>query len=69
MIKSIDAEVDEAGVLHPLEPEVELPRGRVRLSWEAGPDHSGYLLSEAALAKHWDSPEEDEAWAYLQPAK
>ena len=23
------------------------------------------LLSEAALAKDWDTPEEDEAWAHL----
>ncbi len=25
-----------------------------------------YLLSESALAKDWLSPEEDEAWKYLQ---
>jgi antitoxin MazE len=26
----------------------------------------GIVLSRSALAKEWDSPEEDEAWAYLQ---
>jgi hypothetical protein len=26
------------------------------------------LLSEDALAKDWNRPEEDEAWAHLQPA-
>lgn len=26
-------------------------------------------LSEPALAKDWDRPEEDEAWAHLQPDK
>ena len=27
------------------------------------------LLSEAAMAEDWSRSEEDEAWAYLQPAK
>jgi antitoxin FitA len=27
------------------------------------------LLSQDALAKDWDRPEEDEAWAHLQPGK
>lgn len=27
------------------------------------------VLSEAALSSDWDRPEEDEAWAHLQPAK
>jgi len=26
-------------------------------------------LSEAALAEDWNRPEEDEAWAHLQPGK
>lgn len=26
----------------------------------------GMLLSRSALAKEWDTPEEDTAWAYLQ---
>lgn len=26
------------------------------------------LLSEATLAKDWDTPEEDEAWGYLEPS-
>lgn len=27
------------------------------------------LLAQHALAKEWLNPEEDKAWAYLQPAK
>lgn len=27
------------------------------------------LLSEQALAKDWDRPEEDEAWSHLQPER
>ena len=27
------------------------------------------LLSESALAEDWLKPEEDEAWAYLQPVR
>jgi hypothetical protein len=27
------------------------------------------LLSEAALAKDWNRPEEDAAWSYLQSAR
>lgn len=27
------------------------------------------LLSEAALAEDWNRPEEDEAWAHLQPVR
>jgi hypothetical protein len=27
------------------------------------------LLSEQSLAKEWLTPEEDEAWAHLQPVK
>ena len=27
------------------------------------------LLSEAALAEDWNRPEEDAAWAHLQPGK
>jgi hypothetical protein len=29
---------------------------------------NGLLLSETALAKDWSTPEEDAAWASLQPA-
>jgi hypothetical protein len=28
-----------------------------------------WLLSEAVLAEDWNRPEEDEAWAHLQPAR
>ena len=30
---------------------------------------NGLLLSESALAKDWNTPEEDAAWAHLQPGK
>ena len=39
--------------------------------WAAAQTHlaESAFLSEAALAQDWDRPEEDEAWAHLQPAR
>jgi hypothetical protein len=31
--------------------------------------HEAARLSEAALGEDWNRPEEDAAWAYLQPGK
>jgi hypothetical protein len=36
---------------------------------EEPPAHDAALLSEAALAEDWNRPEEDAAWAHLQPDK
>ena len=71
MLQTIEAVIDERGVVH-LAEAVRLP-GRRRalvtiLEEEAlAPGSDTALLSEAALAADWERPEEDEAWAYLQP--
>lgn len=33
---------------------------------KSGDIDEGIMLSYSALAKEWDTPEEDEAWAHLQ---
>jgi hypothetical protein len=69
MTETIEVEIDEAGTIHPKEPTTQLPPGRAFLTWQKKPDLETMLLSEAALAKNWLSPEEDAAWAHLQPVK
>jgi hypothetical protein len=68
MTQTIEVEVDEAGRVHPTRPDAHLPQGRALLVWDDAPDMSSMLLAEPALAD-WLRPEEDEAWAHLQPEK
>ena len=68
MARTIEVEIDEAGEVHPIAPDVKLPRGRAVLSWPDGDDLYPSLMSEKAL-EDWLRPEENEAWAYLQPEK
>jgi hypothetical protein len=66
MQTSIEVEIDSAGHVQPLEPNAVLPQGRALLVWPV-PEHlAPALLSERSLAD-WLRPEEDAAWAYLQP--
>ena len=70
MLRTIEATLDEDGRLHFRE-EVELRgthRVLVTLLDESGVDETS-LLSEPALAEDWLKPEEDEAWAHLQPGR
>jgi hypothetical protein len=71
MIRTVEAVIDEEGQVHLLEPvqpsgarralvTILDERPVARVSETA-------LLSEAALAEDWNRPEEDEAWAHLQP--
>ncbi len=64
----IEAEVDENGNIRPKEP-ISLPPGSQLLITVL--DGSGTsetaLLSQAALAAEWNRPEEDAAWADLEP--
>jgi hypothetical protein len=46
-----------------------LPAGRALLTLLTPLANEEALLSEAALAEDWLKPEEDEAWAALQPVK
>ena len=71
MIQTIEALVDENGSVSLLE-EVHLPSARralvMILDQPAADKSETALLSEATLAADWNRPEEDEAWAHLQPA-
>lgn len=71
MSRTVKAVIDEHGNVRLLEP-VELPTARQALvtileGRAAEMVSEGALLSEAALAQDWNRPEEDEAWAHLQP--
>jgi hypothetical protein len=73
MIKTIEAVIDEQGKVSLLE-SIHLPavrRALVTILEEAplsGVSETA-LLSEAALAKDWNRPEEDAAWLHLQSAR
>ncbi len=70
MLRTLKGTVDEHGNVRLLEPvklAAECPVLVTVLDEEPAADVSDItLLSEKALAKDWDRPEEDEAWAYLQ---
>jgi len=68
MTRTIEVEIDDSGAIHPLQPDAKLPPGRALLTWPASEAAMGLIMSEKSL-EDWLTPEEDEAWAYLQPAK
>jgi hypothetical protein len=69
MLHTIQVEIDESGQVHPLAPSEKVPVGRALLIVLEADTNEAALLSEPALAAEWLSPEEDEAWAHLQPHK
>ena len=69
MLPTIEVEIDAQGQVHPAEIDKPLPAGRALLTLLTPPANEEALLSEAALAEDWLKPEEDEAWAALQPVK
>jgi len=69
MLKTIQIEIDPKGRIHPLEPLSRLPVGRALLILLPSSRDEPALLAEPALAEDWLKPEEDEAWAHLQPGK
>lgn len=73
MLRTVEAVIDEHGNVRLLE-AIQLTAVRKALVTilEDAPDAEvpeTALLSEQALAKDWDRPEEDEAWAHLQPER
>lgn len=78
MKQSIEAVINEQGQVRLLE-AIKLPGPRralvtvleeaPHLSVEEAAARETAILSEAALAKDWNRPEEDAAWAYLQQEK
>lgn len=67
MLQTIEVEIDASGQIKPLEHLVRLPAGRGLLTLLPTAADETALLAEAALAQDWQKPEEDEAWAHLQP--
>ena len=72
MLQTIEAIIDEQGQIRPLEPIRLGRRQRALITILADPPavpSETALLSEAALAEDWNRPEEDAAWAHLQPTR
>ena len=68
MLKSVEATIEEDGRVTLREP-VRLPhacRAIVTIIEEPSLPETA-LLSQEALAKDWDRPEEEEAWSHLRP--
>lgn len=73
MLRTVEAVIDAQGHVQVLEP-ISLPGARralvTILEEEPGPSlHETTLLSEAALSKDWNRPEEDAAWPHLQQGR
>ncbi len=68
ILQTIAVEIDATGQVHPLEPIGKLPAGRALLTLLPGGDDT-LALAEPALAEDWLRPEEDAAWAHLQPGR
>ena len=74
MLTTVEAVIDKNGKVHLLE-NIRLPKPRralvTILDEEALEEKLNItaLLSEQALAVDWNRPEEDDAWAHLQPAQ
>ena len=69
MLQTIEVEIDATGNVHPLEPILKLPAGRALLTLLDSPVDDATLLAQPALVEDWQKPEEDAAWAHLQPAR
>ena len=70
MLTTIEVTIDKTGHLHSLEPMQVIRLGRALLTWlEPDTTHEPALMAEVALAQDWLNPEEDAAWAHLQPGK
>ena len=69
-MKALEATIEKGGRIR-FSDAVSLPPScRVIVTFLDSPDiPETSLLSEAALGKDWDRPEEDEAWAHLQSAR
>jgi hypothetical protein len=69
MLQSFEGIIDKDGKLK-ISDQVQLPRSRrvIITVLNDGPEDDDLelaLLSESALAREWDRPEEDEAWLHL----
>ena len=70
MIRTVEAIIDEKGQVSLLEPVRPSSARRALVTiLEEEPVAETALLSEMTLLEDWDRPEEDAAWAHLQPAR
>jgi hypothetical protein len=69
MLHTIEVEIDANGRVRAVQPSEHVPTGRALLTILAPEVDEAAVLAEAALAEDWMKPEEDEAWAHLQPGK
>ncbi len=69
MLRIIEVEIDAAGQIHPLEFVRKLPVGPALLTLLTPAMDEVPHLTEPALAEDWLRPQEDAAWAHLQPGK
>lgn len=68
MTEVLEGYVDDRGEIKlPGHPHL-IPGQRVLVTVSSASACETALLSEAALARDWNRPEEDEAWSHLQPA-
>lgn len=68
MLRTIEATIDERGVVH-LKEQVRVRSGTRALVTILDDDANSDDLtaaSEPALAEDWNRPEEDQAWSHLQ---
>jgi hypothetical protein len=66
---NLRATVDPGGTVHLLQP-IKLERtARAIVTILPEDADETALLSEASLGEDWNRPEEDEAWAHLQPGR
>jgi hypothetical protein len=70
-MRTVEAIIQPSGEVRLVEPvHVQVPRRALVTILEEEPQaHETPLLSEALLAEDWNRPEEDAAWAHLQPGK
>ncbi|MEI6290259.1 MAG: hypothetical protein WCP19_07475 [Chloroflexota bacterium] len=71
VLRSIEATIEKDGTVR-LHKKVKLSSSRraiLTILDEPASIPETALLSETALAEDWNRPEEDNAWAYLQPGK
>ncbi len=70
MLTSIEAIVDKDGAVRLSKPvRLDHPCRAIVTIMEDPAVTGGTLLSEPALAKDWDRPEEDAAWSHLQSGR
>ena len=70
-MRTVEAILEPSGEVRLVEQiRVPSPRRALLTILEESPSvNDTALLSEAALAEDWNRPEEDTAWAHLQPDK